>query len=94
MESSGGVNRDHNKSVPAKFAFASFHLLIIATCIWLAFGPIDRPNPMRTGLLALCAILYWARHCVTLFVLLKRKVSYSEVYGLTGFFSIFEIGFT
>ncbi|MDE0969395.1 MAG: DUF1295 domain-containing protein [Octadecabacter sp.] len=93
MADSGGVNRDHNRSFSQKLTFALIHACIVATCIWLAFGSIDWPNPMRARLLAFCAILYWARHCVTLFVLLKRHVAYSEVFGLSVFIAVFEIGF-
>ncbi|AGI68038.1 hypothetical protein OAN307_c24250 [Octadecabacter antarcticus 307] len=93
MADSGGVNRDYDRSFSQKLTFALIHAGIVATCIWLAFGSIDWPNPMRARLLAFCAILYWARHCVTLFVLLKRQVAYSEVFGLSVFIAVFEIGF-
>jgi steroid 5-alpha reductase family enzyme len=93
MADSGGVNRDHDRSFSQKLTFALIHTCIVATCIWLAFGQIDWPNPMRARFLAFCAILYWARHCVTLFVLLKRQAAYSEVFGLSLFFAVFEIGF-
>ena len=93
MSDTGGVNRDHIQSYSQKITFALIHACIVATCIWLAFGSIDWPNPMRARLLALCAILYWARHSVTLFVLLKRQVAYSEVFGLSVFMAVFEIGF-
>ena len=92
MTSSGGVNRDHNRSFPQKLTFALIHACIVVICIWLAFGPIEWPNPMRARLLAFCAVLYWARHCVTLFILLKRQVAFSEVIGLLLFFAVFEIG--
>lgn len=94
MAGSGGVNRSHDRSFPQKLTFALLHGCIVALCIWLAFGPFDWPNPMRAGLLAFCALLYWARHCVTLFVLLKRQVAYAEVFGLLIFIACFEIGFT
>lgn len=93
MTVSGGVNRDHDRSFSQKLTFALIHTCIVATCIWLAFGSIDWSNPMRTRILAFCAILYWVRHCVTLFALLKRQVAYSEVFGLLVFIAIFEIGF-
>jgi len=93
MADSGGVNRGHDRSFYQKVTFALIHTCIVATCIWLAFGPIDWPNPMRARLLSFFAILYWARHCVTLFVLLKRQVAYSEVFGLSVFIAVFEIGF-
>lgn len=93
MAKTGGVSRDHDRSFSQKLTFTLIHACVVATCIWLAFGSFGWANPMRAGLLAFCAILYWARHCVTLFVLLKRQVAYSEVFGLSVFIAIFEIGF-
>ncbi len=92
MTSSGGVNRDHNRSLPQKLTFALIQACIVVICIWLALGPIEWPNPMRARLLAFCAVLYWVRHCVTLFILLKRQLAFSEVIGLSIFFTVFEIG--
>ncbi|AKI00001.1 Protein of unknown function (DUF1295) [Hoeflea sp. IMCC20628] len=93
MSGSGGVSRDHDRSFPQKLTFALIHGCIAALCLWLAFGAYDWLNPMRARLLAFCAVLYWARHCVTLFVLLKRQVALSEVFGLLLFMASFEIGF-
>ena len=52
-----------------------------------------RPDPLRARLLAGCAVLYWLRHLVTLFVLLQRRVELSEALGLSAFIGLFEIGF-
>lgn len=93
MAGSGGVSRAYDRSSAQKLAFAAIHTCTVAICTWLAFGPMDWPNPTRAGILAICAILYWLRHCVTLFVLLKRQVAFSEVLGLSVFIAIFEIGF-
>ncbi|MCG3268610.1 isoprenylcysteine carboxylmethyltransferase family protein [Yoonia sp. I 8.24] len=93
MAAPGGVNRNYGRSIPQKLTFALIHACIVALCIWLAFGPVDWPNPMRARLVAICAALYWIRHCVTLFIFLKRKVAYSEVLGLSGFIATFELGF-
>ncbi len=93
MAKTGGVNRNHDRSFSQKLTFALIHACIVAICLWLAFAAFDWLNPMRARLLAFCAILYWVRHCVTLFVLLKRRVEYAEVFGLSLFMAIFEIGF-
>lgn len=92
MASTGGVNRNHDRSFSQKLTFALIHAGIVAICLWLALGEIEWLNPMRARLLAFCAILYWVRF-LTLFVLLKRRVEYSEVFGLSLFMAIFEIGF-
>ncbi|WP_026479447.1 isoprenylcysteine carboxylmethyltransferase family protein [Ahrensia sp. 13_GOM-1096m] len=93
MASSGGVNRTYDRSCSQKLTFAFIHACIVAICLWLAFGTIEWLDPSRARLLAFCAVLYWLRHCVTLFVLLKRQVEYAEVFGLSLFMPIFEIGF-
>ena len=93
MANTGGVNRNHDRSFSQKLTFALIHASIVALCLWLALGAIEWPNPMRARLLAFCAILYWVRHCVTLFVLLKRRVEYAEVFGLCLFMATYEIGF-
>lgn len=93
MTSTGGVSREHDRSFLQKVTFALIHTCIVALCIWLAFGSFEWPNPLRARVLAFCATFYWARHCVTLFALLKRQVAFSEVYGLSLFIAVFEIGF-
>ncbi|MGR3760943.1 methyltransferase family protein [Roseobacteraceae bacterium NS-SX3] len=92
MPDTGGVSRDHAPSLAPKIAFAALHALIIAVCGWLAFGA-KLPDPARAALLFGCAVLYFARHLLTLFVLLKRRVAYSEALGLAAFMAVFEIGF-
>jgi len=94
QKSYGGVFRTHASSLKEKAIFAFLHALSVATCLILAFGSFYQwPNPQRTQILALCAVLYGARHMVTLFVLLKRKVALSEGIGLSFFMAFFEIGF-
>jgi len=89
----GGVDRAHDNSFGIKVIFAVLHGGVVATCLWLAFGGIAWPDPMRAKVLAAAALLYWLRHMITLFVLLQRKVALSEGLGLTVFIAIFEIGF-
>lgn len=93
MANSGGVNRDHHSSLRPKLTFAAIHAGLIAICLWLAFGGFNWPDPFRAKGLALCALLYFARHLITLFVLLKRRLELSEALGLSGFMALFEIGF-
>lgn len=89
----GGVDRSHDRSVGPKLGFAALHGCSVAGCLWLAFGGFDWGDPLRAKLLALCALLYWLRHLLTLFVLLQRCVDLGEVLGLAGFMTLFEIGF-
>lgn len=89
----GGVDRAHDRSFAPKLIFALLHGAIVATCLWLAFGAFDWANPTRAKVLAGAAVLYFLRHLVTLFILLKRKVELSEGLGLTAFIALFEVGF-
>ncbi|MVO18217.1 DUF1295 domain-containing protein [Parasedimentitalea huanghaiensis] len=93
MSNSGGINRDHDRSTGPKLIFAVLHGALVAGCLWLAFGGLDWVDEPRARILALCAVLYWLRHLVTLFVLLQRRVAMSEVLGLSVFIGVFEIGF-
>lgn len=104
MAKSGGVSREHAGSDREKIVFAGLHLAIFCLCAWLLFGGWQAAgrgaglsltlSDMPRGLVLLaCAGLYFARHLVTLFALLTRKVAMSEVVGLAVFIAVFEIGF-
>ena len=90
--STGGVDRAHDRSVASKLVFAAVHATIVGLCLWLAFT-LDWTDPARAKLLAGCVVLYFMRHLITLFVLLKRKVELTEALGLSAFMALFEIGF-
>lgn len=93
MAKSGGLDRAHGQSFGPKLAFATLHAGLVGLCIWLAFGGFNWADPLRANVLAGCALLYFLRHLLTLFVLLKRRVQMSEAMGLIGFFGMFEVGF-
>ncbi len=90
--SPGGVDRAHDRSFVPKLIFAALHGAIVGLCLWLAFA-MEWADPARAKLLAGCAVLYFLRHLITLFALLKRKVALSEALGLSAFMALFEIGF-
>lgn len=89
----GGVDRSHDRSFGPKLTFALMHGVLVVICLWLAFGDFEWVDPLRAKVLASCAVLYLARHVVTLFVLIQRKVEMSEGVGLTAFIGVVEIGF-
>ncbi|TCL00377.1 uncharacterized protein DUF1295 [Shimia isoporae] len=88
----GGVDRRHAPSLAPKLTFAGLHAAILAACAYLAFA-VDVPDPTRAALLFAATALYFSRHLITLFVLLKRRVDYAEAIGLSAFMALFEIGF-
>ncbi len=91
-ETTGGVDRAHDRSFGPKLIFAVLHGGIVGLCLWLAFA-LEWADPARAKLLAGCAVLYFLRHLITLFALLKRKVDLLEALGLSAFMAVFEIGF-
>lgn len=88
----GGVNRSHAPSFMQKASFAGLHFASLAACVAISFGT-GSANPARAKMLVLVAALYFARHLVTLFYLLMRRVDWGEVLGLSAFMAAFEIGF-
>lgn len=94
----GGVDRSHAPSLIQKTAFSLGHMGIVLACAWLAFSPDwappapHLPDRPRAVILFGCALLYWARHAVTLFHLLARRVDWAEVVGLLGFIACIEVG--
>ena len=90
--SNTGVVRIHAPSRAEKRMFIALHGLSLLACAFVAFG-MDLPNPMRAKALVLVAALYFARHLITLFYLLMRRVDWGEVLGLSAFMAAFEIGF-
>ena len=93
MSKYGSIDRNHHPSQGPKIIFAFLHGMIVAICLWLAFGGFSWLDETRAKLLAACAVLYFLRHMATLFLLLQRKVELSEGIGLSVFIGIFEIGF-
>lgn len=92
------LDRSHQSSTQAKAVFFLGHLAIVLFCTWLVIqsdnidGLIRFPDTTRALLLLGCAALYWARHGVTLFYLLQRRLGWAEAMGLLSFFASFEIG--
>jgi len=99
-----GVDRSHHTSIFQKLGFSLLHLQIVFFCAWLLYfngitivGNLFSKNweiidTQRANILFLCIVLYWIRHNITLYYILVRKVEWTEVTGLIGFFALFEIG--
>lgn len=101
MADQGGVDRTHASSRLQKVVFWGLHFLVILFCSWLVLGGGEYPaadrvvqlaDPTRAQILLACAAVYFARHGLTLFYLLARRVDWGEVFGLVAFFALFEIG--
>ena len=99
------MDRRKDKSNKQKVVFAGIHLLAILISYWLLFlngqnfifnifGQPKIATPLISRIILFsCASLYFLRHIITLFVLLKREVPWSEVFGVGSFITIIQILF-
>lgn len=100
MDSKPLVDRSHAPSLVPKLVFSGLHFVILLFCAWLVYGDgltvLGKDwfftDLFRAKILLGCAVIYWLRHVLTLFYLLQRRVDWGEVFGLLGFFALFEIG--
>lgn len=101
MADKGGVDRTHASSRLQKTTFWGLHFVIILICAWLVLGggtdssagrSMRLTDLTRAHILLACATIYFVRHGLTLFYLLARRIEWGEVFGLTVFFALFEIG--
>jgi protein-S-isoprenylcysteine O-methyltransferase Ste14 len=84
------VHGDYAASRGPKAVLAGLHLLFVAWAWWILLAPgaagflrhlhLGPPDavPIRSWLLAGAALVYWARVVFGLFVLLQRRVAWSE----------------
>jgi protein-S-isoprenylcysteine O-methyltransferase Ste14 len=103
MAQQGGVNRSYAGSKIQKMVFLGLHFTILMLCLYLTLrgvgvtvsglgGDVYLSDPVRAGILLSCAGLYFLRHGITLFYLLVRRVDWGEVFGLSVFILLFEVG--
>jgi steroid 5-alpha reductase family enzyme len=102
MAEKGGFNRAHASSDVQKIVFLGLHFAIILLCAWLVlfdgintlgdlFGrTIVLSDSTRASILLACAVIYFVRHGLTLFH--ARCFDWGDVFGLTAFFALFELG--
>lgn len=102
---SGGVDRTHGRTLGQRLAFFAMHLGSVAVCAWLVLGDgvattgswfgaeWTVATPERAQLLLAVTALYCARHGITLFYLLQRRVTWGEAIGLGVFMIPMEVGF-
>jgi len=99
-----GVSREYGTARIQKWMFILSHFTVIVFLAWLAYfdglvslGELfgnqwSLADPERAKILFFCALLYWLRHVITLFYLIKRKLEWSEVNELVFFMATFETG--
>ena len=99
------MERKTDKSNKQKIVFAGIHFLAILISYWILFSdgqdfifnifgqPKITSSLTSRIVIFCCALLYFLRHIFTLFVLLKREISWSEVFGVGFFIMIIQVLF-
>ena len=99
------VYRDKSPSLGSKATLVSLHLLIVVFSVWLLLGGgiaavddlLGRPNQLasylRRGALAAAAILYFLRTLATVFIFLKRRMSWWEVGTIAPWLGVIDVLF-
>lgn len=96
--SSALANREHGGALGVKLLFFALHTIGVATAVWLvAFGGVSRLGlrpraELRSALCLAAVLLYWARHALTLFYLLHRRVKLAEAVPLGVFMALWAAG--
>ncbi len=92
QEDKRGINRQHNSSLKQKIVFITLHAFIIIISLYIVLEGVEIYDKQRAWILFGFSFIYFLRHITTLFYLLQRQVDWGEVFGLSSFFGLFEIG--
>ncbi len=92
QDNQGGINRQHNSSLKQKIVFITLHTFIIIISLYIVLEGVEIYDKQRAWILFGFSFIYFLRHITTLFYLLQRQVDWGEVFGLSSFFGLFEIG--
>ena len=99
------MDRKLDKSYKQKVIFAIIHLLALLTSYWLLFSAgqnfisniFGQPEIISILISRIvifsCGLLYFMRHLITLFVLLKREVPWNEVLTVGPLIALIQILF-
>jgi steroid 5-alpha reductase family enzyme len=105
MKDLTAMYRDKSPSLRTKAALVCIHLLIVAVSIWLLLGcgiamldnffsrPHHLASSLRRGVLAAAAVIYFLRQLVTMFVFLKRRMSWFEVAMIAPWIMVIDVLF-
>lgn len=99
------IYRDKSPSVGSKAALVCIHLLIVAIVVWLLLGggistlddcfgrPHQLASGLRRGALAAAAMLYFLRTLATVFIFLRRRMSWFEVGTIALWIAVMDVLF-
>ena len=99
------IYRNKSSSLPTKATLVCMHLLIVAVSLWLLLGGgiavLDNllgrshqlASTLRRSMLSAAAVLYFIRTLITIFVFLKRRMSWSEIFTVAPWIAIIDLLF-
>ena len=100
-----GMYTQREAAVPQKFFVLTIELLLVALSAWILFGSgrvvvaslfgwrVPPEIPLRAFLIFAFSIVILARMSLTLFYLMKRRVSWAEVATAPTAFALYYVGF-
>lgn len=93
-----------DSSVPQKTVLLILQILIIGISYWILFAGgfnkifssvnTSQGNEIRHSILFVFNLIVFARMCVTIFYLVKRRIPWEEAFSIPFAFAIYYIGFT
>jgi steroid 5-alpha reductase family enzyme len=105
MKELTAIYRDKSPSLRTKATLSCLHLLIVAISMWLLLGggiavlddlfgrPHQLASNIRRGALAAATVLYLLRTLVTMFVFLRRRMSWFEVGMIAPWIAVIDMLF-
>lgn len=105
MADLSSIYRDKSPSAATKATLAALHLGIVLLVLWLLFAGGGQQvatalgttrlagNPARLTLLAGAAVLYLGRTLMTLFLFMKRRMPWSEVFTIAAWIGLIDLLF-
>jgi protein-S-isoprenylcysteine O-methyltransferase Ste14 len=105
MVDMAAIYRDKSASLRTKATLVCLHLLIVMISMWLLLGngiaTLDDlfgrthhlASSLRRSVLAAAAVIYFLRTLVTIFVFLKRRMSWSEVGTIASWIATIDVLF-
>ncbi|HEX5024851.1 MAG TPA: hypothetical protein VFV68_06245, partial [Agriterribacter sp.] len=91
------------RSIPQKTMLVTLEILIIGTSYWILFAGgyhkifanthTSGGNETRHVILFIFNLIIFARMCITIFYLLKRRIPWEEAFTIPFAFAMYYIGF-
>ncbi|MGA7564423.1 MAG: isoprenylcysteine carboxylmethyltransferase family protein [Desulfobaccales bacterium] len=105
MADLAAIYKDKSPSLGPKATLVGIHLLVVVIVVWLLLGSgaavlenlfgrsLHLASNLRRGALATAAVLYFLRTLATVFVFLKRRMTWSEVGAIALWVALIDVLF-